>query len=56
MYFAGVKGGTAKTAGLVAALALLFGRRFLWNRGAIFPPSEINRRNRWKYLILAAVL
>lgn len=54
--FAGVKGGAAMTAGLVAALVLLFGRGFLWNRGAIFPPSGINRRNRWKYLILAAVL
>ena len=54
--FAGIKGGSAMTAGLVAALLLLFGRGFLWNRGAIFPPSEINRRNRWKYLILAAVL
>jgi hypothetical protein len=53
---AGVKGGAAMTAGLVAAVLFLFGRGFLWNRGAIFPPSEINRRNRWKYLILAAVL
>ena len=44
------------TAGLVAALVLLFGRGFLWNRGAIFPPSGINRGNRWKHLILAAVL
>jgi hypothetical protein len=48
---AGVKGGAAMTAGLVAALVLLFGRGFLWNRGAIFPPSEINRWNRSKYLI-----
>jgi hypothetical protein len=54
--FAGIKGGSAMTTGLVAALLLLFGHGFLWNRGAIFPPSEINRRNRWKYLILAAVL
>jgi hypothetical protein len=53
--FAGVKGGAAMTAGLVAALVLLFGRGFLWNRGASFPPSGINRRNRWKYLILASV-
>jgi hypothetical protein len=56
IHFAGVKGRASKTAGLVAALLLLFGRGFLWNRGAIFPPSVINRRNRWKYLILAAVL
>jgi len=54
--FAGVKDGAATTAGLVAALVLFFGRGFLCNRGAIFPPSEINRRNRSKYLILAAVL
>jgi hypothetical protein len=54
--YAGVKGGTATIAGFAAAIALLFGRGFLWNRGAIFPPSEINRQNRWKYLILVAAL
>jgi hypothetical protein len=47
--FAGMLGG-------LAGLALLFGGGFLRNRGPIFPPSEINRGNRWKYLTIAALL
>jgi hypothetical protein len=54
-YF-GVKGSFATLLGAFAAFGFLFGRGFWRNRGPIFPPSEINHRNRWKYLILAAFL
>jgi hypothetical protein len=54
--FLGLKGSLAMMFGGLAAFALLFGRGFLWNRGPIFPPSEINRENRWKYLTVAALL
>ena len=55
----GAKGSLAGALGAVAAFALLFGDGFVRNRARnldIFPPSEINRQNRWKYLTLAAVL
>jgi len=54
--YVGVKGSFATLLGTFAAFALLFGRGFVRNRGPIFPPSKINRQNRWKYLILAAAL
>ena len=54
-YF-GVRGSFATLLGAFAAFALLFGSGFRRNRGPIFPPSEINRQNRWKYLTLAALL
>ena len=54
--FLGVSGSLATTIGAFAAFALLFGRGFRRNRGPIFPPSEINHQNQWKYLVLAAVL
>jgi len=50
------KGSFAGMLGGLAGLALLFGGGFLRNRGPIFPPSEINRGNRWKYLTIAALL
>lgn len=56
IHFLGVRGSLATMIGAFAAFALLFGQGFRWNRGPIFPPSEINRQNRWKYLILAAIL
>ena len=52
----GAKGSLAVTLGGFAGFALLFADGFLRNRGPVFPPSEINPGNRWKYLILAAVL
>jgi len=54
--FFGAKGSLAALLGAFAAFTMLFGRGFLWNRGPIFPPPDINRQNRWKYLILAALL
>ena len=54
--FLSLKGSFAMIFGGLAAFALLFGRGFLWNRGPIFPPSEVNRENRWKYLSVAAIL
>jgi hypothetical protein len=42
--------------GALGGFALLFGEGYRRNRGPIFPPSEINQQNRWKYLVLAAVL
>jgi uncharacterized oligopeptide transporter (OPT) family protein len=56
IHFLGVRGSLATMIGAFAAFALLFGQGFRWNRGPIFPPSEINRQNRWKYLVLAALL
>jgi uncharacterized oligopeptide transporter (OPT) family protein len=56
IHFLGVKGSLATMIGAFAAFALLFGQGFRWNRGPIFPPSEINRKNRWKYLVFAAIL
>jgi hypothetical protein len=52
----GAKGSLGLSLGVFAAFCLLFGRGFLRNRGPIFPPSEITPKNRWKYLILAALL
>jgi len=52
----GGKGSLELFLGGLGAFALLFGKGFLANRGPIFPPSRITRENRWKYLILAAVL
>jgi len=52
----GVKGSMAILLGAFGAFSLLFGEGFRRNRGPIFPPSEITQENRWKYLILAAVL
>lgn len=52
----GAKGSFATLLGAFAAFTSLFGRAFFWRPGPIFPPSEINRQNRWKYLILAAFL
>ena len=55
----GAKGSLSGALGAFAAFALLFGSGFVRNQArgnSIFPPSEINRQNRWKYLILAAVL
>lgn len=54
--FFGVEGSFATLLGAFAAFAFLFGMGFRRNRGPIFPPSEINRQNRWKYLILAGLL
>jgi hypothetical protein len=51
IHFLGVRGSLATMIGAFAAVALLFGQGFRWNRGQIFPPSEINRQNRWKYLV-----
>jgi hypothetical protein len=52
----GAKGSLAVSLGAFAAFALLFSEGFVRNRGPIFPPSEITLQNRWKYLILTAVL
>jgi hypothetical protein len=55
----GAKGSLAGALGTFAAFALLFADGFVRNGargGSIFPPSEITRQNRWKYLVLAAVL
>ena len=52
----GAKGSLAVALGGFAAFTILFGDGFLRNRGPIFAPSEITRENRWKYLIIAAVL
>ena len=54
--FLGLKNSLATIVASFAVFAILFGTGFCRNRGPIFPPSEVNRRNRWKYLILAAVL
>jgi len=54
--FLGAKGSLAASLAAFAAFALFFGDGFLRNRGPILPPSEITSQNRWKYLILAAVL
>ena len=56
IHFLGVKGSLATMIGAFATFALLFGQGFRWNRGPIFPASEINRQNRWKYLVLAVLL
>jgi hypothetical protein len=53
---ASAKGSLATLLGAFAAFALLFSQGFLWRRGSIFPPSQISCKNRWKYLILAALL
>ena len=52
----GTKGSLALSLGAFAAFASLFGMGFRRNRGPILPSSEITGENRWKYLILAAVL
>jgi hypothetical protein len=54
--FFGVEGSFATLLGAFAAFSFLFAKGFVRNRGPIFPPSEINHKNRWKYLILAASL
>jgi H+/Cl- antiporter ClcA len=56
LQFLGVSGSLATLIGAFAAFALLFGPGFRRNRGPTFPPSEINRQNRWKYLLLTALL
>jgi|SRR5271156_331603 hypothetical protein len=56
IHFLGAKGSFATMIGALAGFALLFGEGYRRNRGAIFPPSEINQQNRWKYLVLAAAL
>lgn len=49
-------GGPALALRGFGVLALFFARGFLWNRGPIFPPSPVNRANRWKYLTVLAIL
>ena len=44
LHFLGVRGSLATMIGAFAVFALLFGQGFRWNRGPIFPPSEINRQ------------
>jgi len=56
IHFLGVKGSFATMIGAFSAFAILFGRALTWNRSPIFPPSEIYRQNRLKYLVLAALL
>ena len=51
----GEKGSLATVLAAFGAFALYFPRGFVRSE-PIFPASEINRQNRWKYLILAAVL
>jgi uncharacterized oligopeptide transporter (OPT) family protein len=56
IHFLGVKGSFATMIGAFSAFAIFFGRALTWNRSPLFPSSEIFRQNRWKYLVLAALL
>jgi hypothetical protein len=56
IHFLGARGSFATMIGAFAAFTLRFGQGFRWNRGPVFPPSTINRQNRWRYLVFAAIV
>jgi hypothetical protein len=52
----GVQGSFATLLAAFAAFSFFFVEGFVRSRGPIFPSSEINHQNRWKYLIPAVSL